>query len=163
MNKMQSFQSFEKGIRKVWDSETKEWWFAIVDVIELLAEPSRVREYWRKMKVRDFAEVSPFWCHFKLKHKSNGRMYDVDCADMRGILRIIQSIPSPKAEPFKQWLATVGRDRIDETADPSKAIDRAFDAYLAQGYSPKWIKNRLNHLKVRRTLESHWRDTGLNT
>lgn len=154
MRDIQSFKPFDEGIRKVWDEKTGEWWYAVVDVVELLAKPSRVREYWRKMKVRDFAEVSPFWCQFKLKHKSNGRMYNTDCANQKGMLRIIQSIPSAKAETFKQWLAMTGSRRLDEIkANP---IEAERERLRLLGFSDKEIDVRLGHLSVGLKLENQW-------
>ncbi|MEM8859199.1 MAG: Bro-N domain-containing protein [Chloroflexota bacterium] len=149
-------------IRHFQDESTEEYWFAIVDVIELLAEPSDPSAYWRKMKIREFKEVVPFWNGFPLKHKKNGRIYETDCAKTEGIFRLIQSIPSPKAEPFRQWLAEVGRDRLEEAADPAKAIARARELYKAKGYSNEWISKRLKHSEVRQSLIAEWQQRNVD-
>ncbi len=156
MSEIQSFEPFEGGIRKIWNKESQEWFFAIVDVVEILAEPTRVREYWRKMKVRDFGDIEPFWYQFKLKHKKNNRTYDTDCANEEGILRIIQSIPSPKAEPFKKWLAMTGARRLEEIRSDPIELER--EKYRLLGYDEEWINARLNSKTVRNELTDEWKN-----
>jgi len=160
MADVEVFDQFEGEIRKVWDDPTGDWWFAVVDVIAVLTHSANPAVYWRQMKKREPELVTN--CNgFPIRHKKNNRIYQTDCANQQGILRIIQSIPSPNAEPFKLWLAEVGRDRIEETADPSLAIERAMEIYLQRGYSDAWIKKRLSGRKVRSTLLAHWSETGV--
>ena len=153
---LEEFEQFEP-IRRIKDEESGQWYFAVVDVIDVLAEPKKAREYWRTMKNRDeTGELRTICTQFSMRNPKNGRMYKTECAPIEGLLRIIQSIPSKKAEPFKQWLAQVGRERLEETADPAKAIARARELYRAQGYSNEWISKRLKHSEVRESLISEW-------
>jgi hypothetical protein len=150
-----------KRIRTAWDEEKQEWYFSIVDVVSILTDQPTQRgasNYWRKLKQRLNEEGSQLVtiCHQLKMQAADGKYYHTDVADTKGILRIIQSIPSPKAEPFKQWLATVGAERIDETIDPELAIDRAFATYLRKGYSKDWINQRILTLQVRNELTSEW-------
>ena len=129
-------------IRFVWDNEREEWYFSIIDVIASLTESSNPRDYWYRVKKRmseeERSELSTFCRHLKLK-STDGKSYKTDVADMQGIFRIIQSVPSPKADPFKMWLAEVGKERIDEIIDPELTIDRALELYARKGYSREWI------------------------
>lgn len=122
-----------KQVRSTWDNEKEEWYFSVVDVVAILTDSKNPRDYWYRVKKRmseeEKSELSTFCRQLKLT-SSDGKKYETDAADMRGILRIIQSIPSPKAEPFKMWLSTVGKERIDEVIDPEQAIDRALATYL---------------------------------
>ncbi|MFK7803231.1 MAG: Bro-N domain-containing protein [Anaerolineae bacterium] len=153
---IEEFEQFEP-IRRIQDEETGEYFFAVVDVIDILAEPKNAGEYWRTMKNRDESGVLRTICtKLSMRHKKTGRNLQTECATIEGLLRIIQSIPSKKAEPFKQWLAKVGQDRLEETADPSKAIARAYELYRQQGYSKDWISKRLKHSEVRGTLIAEW-------
>jgi len=132
----------EQSIRSHWDDEQEQWYFSVIDVVAVLTDSANPRDYWYKMKIRvkgeEGFEPSTVCRQFKMK-SSDGKQRLTDCADTEGVLRIIQSIPSPKAEPFKQWLAQVGTERIEETEDPELAFDRAMQTYLAKGYSKEWI------------------------
>ena len=127
-------------IRSVWDSENEEWYFSVVDIVAVLTESKNPRDYWYRVKKRmteeEKSELSTKYRQLKME-SSDGKMYNTDATDMQGIFRIIQSIPSPKAEPFKMWLAEVGKERIDEIIDPELTIDRALETYLKKGYSSK--------------------------
>ena len=151
-NKIQLFQ--EQKVRTHWDEEQEKWYFSVQDVVQILAETSNVKDYIKKMKKRD-AELSSNWgtiCHLVQMQAADGKMRKIQASDTEGLFRIIQSIPSKKAEPFKQWLAKVGSDRIDETEDPELAFDRAMKTYLAKGYSKEWINQRLKSIEVRKEL-----------
>lgn len=151
-------------IRSTWDSEKEEWYFSVVDIVGVLTNSSDAGAYWRKLKQRLTAEGSEVvtFCHaLKLKSHKDGKMYKTDVADIQGIFRIIQSIPSPKAEPFKMWLAEVGKERIDETIDPELTINRALETYLKKGYSKEWINQRLQAIQVRKELTDTWQDHGI--
>jgi hypothetical protein len=151
-----------KRIRTVWDEEKQEWYFSIVDVIGVLTDQPTQRgasNYWAKLKERlnvEGANELLTICQQLKMPAEDGKMRLTDVADTKGILRIVQSIPSPKAEPFKVWLAKVGAERIDETIDPELAIDRAFATYLKKGYSKEWINQRILSLQVRKELTSEW-------
>ena len=152
-------------IRSVWDNEKEEWYFSVVDVVGVLTESKNPRRYWsdlkRKMKDEEGA-VQLYEKIVQLKMKSSdGKMYTTDAADIQGIFRIIQSIPSPKAEPFKMWLAEVGKERIDEIIDPELTIDRALETYLKKGYTREWINQRLQAIQVRKELTDSWQDHGI--
>ena len=151
-------------IRSTWDSEKEEWYFSVVDIVGVLTNSSDAGAYWRKLKQRLTAEGSEVvtFCHaLKLKSHKDGKMYKTDVADIQGIFRIIQSIPSPKAEPFKMWLAEVGKERIDETIDPELTINRALETYLKKGYSKEWINQRLQAIQVRKELTDTWQEHGV--
>lgn len=151
-------------IRSAWDSEKEEWYFSVVDIVGVLTNSNDAGAYWRKLKQRLTAEGSEVvtFCHaLKLKSHKDGKMYKTDVADIQGIFRIIQSIPSPKAEPFKMWLAEVGKERIDETIDPELTINRALETYLKKGYSKEWINQRLQSIQVRKELTDTWQDHGI--
>lgn len=151
-------------IRSVWDNEREEWYFSVVDVIGSLTESNNPRDYWYKVKKRmseeERSELSTFCRQLKLK-STDSKSYKTDVADMQGIFRIIQSVPSPKAEPFKMWLAEVGKERIDEIIDPELTIDRALEGYARRGYSREWINQRLQAIQVRKELTDTWQDHGV--
>ena len=151
-------------IRSVWDNEREEWYFSVVDVIGSLTESNNPRDYWYRVKKRmseeERSELSTFCRQLKLK-STDGKSYKTDVADMQGIFRIIQSVPSPKAEPFKMWLAEVGKELIDEIIDPELTIDRALESYARKGYSREWINQRLQAIQVRKELTDTWQDHGV--
>ena len=151
-------------IRSVWDNEREEWYFSVIDVIGSLTESNNPRDYWYRVKKRmseeERSELSTFCRQLKLK-STDGKSYKTDVADMQGIFRIIQSVPSPKAEPFKMWLAEVGKERIDEIIDPELTIDRALESYARKGYSREWINQRLQAIQVRKELTDTWQDHGV--
>lgn len=152
-------------IRSVWDNEQEEWYFSVVDVVAVLTGSANPRRYWsdlkRKLQVEEGAnELYEKIVQLKFK-SSDGKMYKTDATDMQGIFRIIQSIPSPKAEPFKLWLAQVGKERIDEIIDPELTIDRALETYLKKGYTREWINQRLQAIQVRKELTDTWLDHGV--
>lgn len=151
-------------IRSVWDNEREEWYFSVVDVIGSLTESNNPRDYWYRVKKRmseeEKSELSTICRLLKLK-APDGKMRLTDVADMQGIFRIIQSVPSPKAEPFKMWLAEVGKERIDEIIDPELTIDRALEEYARKGYSREWINQRLQAIQVRKELTDTWQDHGV--
>lgn len=161
-NNIQIFEG--KKIRSVWDNEKEEWYFSVVDVVGALTDSVNARDYWYKMKKRmtdeEKSELSTICRQLKLK-APDGKMRLTDVADIQGILRVIQSIPSPKAEPFKMWLAQVGKDRIDEITDPELTIDRALETYLKKGYSKEWINQRLQAIQVRKELTDAWQEHGV--
>jgi len=163
-DKIQLFE--DKRIRTAWDAEKEEWYFSVVDVVAVLTEqPTRrsASNYWAKLKERLIAEGSQLLtsCQQLKMKATDGKYYSTDVADTEQLLRIIQSIPSPKAEPFKLWLAAVGRERIDETLDPELTIDRALETYLKKGYSREWINQRLQAIQVRKELTDEWQDRGV--
>lgn len=152
-------------IRSIWDSDKEEWYFSVIDIVGALTESKNPRRYWsdlkRKMKDEEGAiQLYENIVQLKLE-SSDGKKYNTDVADMQGIFRIIQSIPSPKAEPFKIWLAEVGKERIDEIIDPELTIDRALETYLKKGYTREWINQRLQAIQVRRELTDAWQDHGV--
>lgn len=153
-----------RQIRSAWDNEKEEWYFSIIDIVGVLTDSKDPGAYWRKLKQRLKEEGSEFVtnCHeLKMKSPKDGKFYKTDVSDMQGIFRIIQSVPSPKAEPFKMWLAEVGKERIDEIIDPELTIDRALDTYLKKGYSKEWINQRLQAIQVRKELTDTWQDHGV--
>lgn len=152
-----------KQIRSAWDNEEEEWCFSIIDIVGVLTDSKDPGAYWRKLKQRlneEGNEVVTI-CHTLKMQAADGKMRETDVADMQGIFRIIQSVPSPKAEPFKMWLAEVGKERIDEIIDPELTIDRALDTYLKKGYSREWINQRLQAIQVRKELTDTWQDHGV--
>src|SRR3989344_2541394 len=155
-----------KQIRRVWDEEKELWYFSIVDTIAALTNSVNPRDYWFKMKIRvkteEKAELSTLCRQLKLQ-SSDGKYYLTDVASTEGVLKIIQSIPSPKAEPFKLWLARVGYERIEETEDPEKAIQRALATYLKKGYSKNWVDLRLKSIEIRKDLTNEWDERGVKT
>lgn len=151
-------------IRKVWDPTIEEFYFSVVDVCGYLTDSNDPRKYWNKLKERLSAEGSQLvtFCHqLKLKSPGDGKMYKTDCATTEQLLRIIQSIPSKKAEPFKLWLAKVGAERLEEIADPEKAIDRALSYYRQKGYSEEWITQRMQSKEIRKKLTDEWKRVGI--
>lgn len=164
MSDDQSMQLFEnRRIRTAWDEERQEWYFSVVDVIEVLTDSKDSKQYIKKMRARD-PELGSKWgtiCTPVEMIAADGKKRKIQAVDTEGILRIIQSIPSPKAEPFKLWLARVGRERIEETIDPELTIDRALETYLKKGYSREWINQRLQAIQVRKELTDEWQDRGV--
>lgn len=152
-----------RQIRSAWDNEKEEWYFSIIDIVGVLTDSKDPGAYWRKLKQRlkEEGNESVTNCHTLKMHAADGKMRETDVADMQGIFRIIQSVPSPKAEPFKMWLAEVGKERIDEIIDPELIIDRALDTYLKKGYSREWINQRLQAIQVRKELTDTWQDHGV--
>ena len=160
-----SIQLFEdQKIRTAWDAEKEEWYFSIIDVISVLTGTANPRRYWsdlkRKLKAEGVNELYEKIVQLKML-SSDGKRYKTDVANTEQLLRIIQSIPSPKAEPFKAWLAMVGKERIEETIDPEQAIDRALDTYLKKGYSEEWIHQRLLAIRIRNELTDEWKKRGV--
>ena len=160
-DKIQLFE--DKRIRTAWDSEREEWYFSIVDVISVLTDSKDPPAYWRKLKQRLRAEGNEAVtnCHGLKMTAADGKRRLTDVADTEQLLRIIQSIPSPKAEPFKAWLAQVGRERIEETIDPELTIERALVTYLKKGYTKEWINQRLQAIQVRKELTDEWNVRGV--
>ena len=164
MDENHSIQLFEDGrIRTAWDEEQEEWYFSVQDVVAVLSESSDPKQYIKKMRTRD-PELSANWgtiCTPVQMLAADGKMRKIQAANPEGLLRIIQSIPSPRAEPFKRWLAQVGRERIEETIDPEQAIDRALETYQKKGYDTDWIHQRLLSIRVRNELTSEWQERGV--
>ena len=160
-NKLQLFE--EQSVRTHWDEEQEKWYFSIVDVVAILSESIDPQAYWRKIKQRLKIEGNETVtnCHGLKMLAKDGKMRLTDVADTEQLLRLIQSIPSPKAEPFKVWLAKVGYERIEETEDPELAFDRAMETYLAKGYSKEWINQRLKSIEVRKELTDEWSERGM--
>lgn len=160
MTKETAIKLFESNkIRVHWDNDQEKWYFSIIDIIESLTGSKNPRRYWsdlkRKLTKEGFYQLYEIIVQLKLESQ-DGKKYKTDCSDTEGLLRIIQSIPSPKAEPFKLWLAKVGYERIEETEDPEKAFDRAMETYLKKGYSANWINQRLKSIEVRKELTDEW-------
>ena len=161
-DKVQLFE--ERKIRTAWNEDTEEWYFSVVDVVGAVTESENPINYWKvlKKRLKDEGSQSVTFCNqLKMKSHKDGKYYKTDVANTEQILRIIQSIPSPKAEPFKLWLAQVGRERIEETIDPELTIDRALETYLRKGYSREWINQRLQAIQVRKELTDEWQDRGV--
>jgi len=160
-NKIRVFE--DKRVRMEWNEEEQDWYVSIVDVIEVLTDSVNAGAYWRKLKERLKKEGNETVtnCHTLKMLAADGKMRSTDVANTEQLLRLIQSIPSPKAEPFKIWLAQLGKERIDETADPELAIDRAFQTYLKKGYSEKWINQRIKTMEVRKELTDEWQRAGV--
>lgn len=162
---MSNIKVFEaQKVRTHWDDEKELWYFSIIDVIQILTGSNNPRRYWsdlkRKLEQEGFSQLYDIIVQLKLE-SSDGKKYLTDCTDTQGLLRIIQSIPSPKAEPFKQWLAQVGYERIEEDANPELSFDRAMETYLAKGYSKEWINQRLKSIEVRKELTDEWEKRGI--
>jgi hypothetical protein len=153
----------EKQIRTHWDSEMEKWFFSIVDVIGVLTESENPNNYWKVLKNRLKKEGSELVtnCNQLKMQSSDGKYYKTDVADTEQLFRLIQSVPSPKAEPFKMWLARVGSERIDEIEDPEKGIERLMKTYLLKGYSKEWINQRLKSIEVRKDLTDEWENHGI--
>ncbi len=153
----------EKQVRRLWDDKKELWHFSIVDVVEILTGSIRPRRYWNDLKKKlllEGSQLSEKIGQLKMK-SSDGKSYKTDVLDTENILRLIQSIPSPKAEPFKLWLAQVGYERMEETEDPELAFDRAMQTYLKKGYSKDWINQRLKTIEVRKDLKDEWKGKGM--
>ena len=159
-----SIQSFEnKAIRTAWNEEQEEWYFSVTDIVADLTDSADPKQYIKKMRSRD-PELNARWgtiCTLTAMTASDGKRYRTNAANLQGIFRIIQSIPSPKAEPLKQWLAQVGSERIEETIDPELTIDRALETYEKKGYTREWINQRLQAIQVRKELTDEWKDRGV--
>ena len=162
MEKIQIFK--DKKIRTHWDAELGEWYFSVVDVVGALTDSPDPRNYWKVLKhrLKEEGNETVTNCNRLKMLAPDGKMRLTDIADTKQILRIIQSIPSPKAEPFKQWLAQVGAERLDEIADPEQAIMRGADFYRAKGYSEGWINQRLQSIEMRKELTDEWKARGIN-
>ena len=161
MSDIKLFES--KKVRTQWDEKKELWFFSVIDVIEALTGTDRPRKYWNDLKTKlrkEGSELSENIGQLKMM-SSDGKLYLTDVADTTQILRLIQSIPSPKAEPFKQWLAKVGYERIEETEDPELSFDRAMETYLAKGYTKAWINQRLKSIEVRKELTDEWEKRGV--
>ena len=162
-NKIKVFEN--KQVRTLWNADEEEWYFSVVDVCNVLADSASkdLGAYWRKLKQRLKNEGSEVVtnCHGLKMQAADGKYYKTDCLDTKGVLRLVQSIPSPKAEPFKMWLAQVGSERLDEIADPEKAILRGADFYRAKGYTEGWINQRLQTIEMRKELTDEWKSRGI--
>ena len=162
INQIKLFEG--KEVRSIWDVEKEEWYFSVVDVVGALTESNNPRDYWYRVKKRmteeEKSQLSTICRQLKLE-SSDGKKYNTDVADMEGIFRIIQSVPSPKAEPFKQWLAKVGSERVKENANPELAIARAIHTYRRKGYSDKWINTRIKSINARAALTDAWKEHGV--
>lgn len=153
----------QKEVRRQRDEKKELWFFSVVDIIEILTESPRPRKYWNALKTKlekEWSELSQNVGQLKLK-SSDGKFYETDVLDTENILRLIQSIPSPKAEPFKLWLSKVWYERIEETEDPELAFERAMETYLKKGYSKDWINQRLKSIEVRKELTDEWKERGM--
>ena len=160
-NAIQSFEN--KAIRTAWNEEQEEWYFSVTDIVAALTDSADPKQYIKKMRSRD-PELNSRWgtiCTLTAMTASDGKRYRTNAANLQGIFRIIQSIPSPKAEPLKQWLAQVGSERIEETIDPELTIDRALETYEKKGYTREWINQRLQAIQVRKELTDEWKDRGV--
>ena len=158
------FQDTE--IRSIWDSEKEDYYFSVVDVIKVLTDSNNPRNYWNMLKKRlsevEKSELYTKCVQLKMKSPKDGKNYLTDVLDTEGIFRLIESVPSPKAEPFKMWLASLGKERLDEVFDPEIAINRSIDYYRKKGYSDEWIKARLNGILNRKKLTDIWHENGIN-
>ena len=154
---------YDDKVRKIWNATEEEWYFSIIDVCEVLTDSIDATAYWRKLKqrLREEGNETVTNCHALKMKAVDGKMRKTDCANTEQLLRIIQSIPSQKAEPFKQWLAKVGAERLDEIADPELAIERAVQTYRQKGYSEKWIEERLHCIDIRKQLTAEWYRAGV--
>ena len=164
MSPKEQIQLFEeKKVRTVWDDEKEEWFFSVVDVVEVLTDSADPKQYIKKMRARD-PELNASWgtiCTLTRMTASDGKSYRTQAADIKGIFRIIQSIPSPKAEPFKQWMAQVAAERLNQMQDPERSIDQAVADYKRLGYSDAWIKRRIKSIEIRKDLTDQWDKAGV--
>jgi len=163
-DKKTSIKLFEDyKVRTLWDKEKETWYFSVIDIVAILTESKDATAYWRKLKQRLKTEGNETVtnCHGLKMQAPDGKMRLTDVLDTEGVLRLVQSIPSPKAEPFKLWLARVGSERLDEMQDPEIAINRALQFYLAKGYSPEWINQRLKSIEIRKALTDEWQRNGV--
>lgn len=163
---MSNIKIFEnRKVRTQWDAEKEDWWFSVVDIVGILTDKDyeAARKYWKVLKGRlknEGSELVSFYYQLKLQ-SPDGKYYNTDVLDTKGVLRLVQSIPSKKAEPFKMWLTQVGSDRLDEIADPEKAIIRGADFYRAKGYTEGWINQRLQTIEMRKELTDEWKERGI--
>ena len=164
MSQKEQIQLFEeKKVRTVWDDEKEEWFFSVVDVVEVLTDSADPKQYIKKMRARD-PELNASWgtiCTLTRMTASDGKSYRTQAADIKGIFRIIQSIPSPKAEPFKQWMAEIAAARLDQMQDPERSIDQAVADYKRLGYSDAWIKRRIKSIEIHKDLTDQWDKAGV--
>ena len=164
MKKQDAIKIFEdKKVRILWDGEQEKWYFSVIDVIEILTNSDRPRKYWSDLKAKlkkEGSQLSEKIGQLKIK-STDGKAYKTDVADTEQLFRLIQSIPSPKAEPFKLWLAQIATERLDEMQDPELTIDRALEQYLQLGYSENWINQRLKSIEIRKDLTDEWKRRGL--
>ena len=160
-NKIKIFEN--KRVRTAWNADQEEWYFAVVDVVEILTDSPNPQTYWRvlKKRLKDEGNETVTSCNVLKMLAKDGKSRLTDCLDTKGVLRLVQSIPSPKAEPFKMWLAQVGSERLDEIADPEKAILRGADFYRAKGYTEGWINQRLQTIEMRKKLTDEWKERGV--
>ena len=164
MTKETAIKLFEsKQVRSVWDSEAEKWYFSINDIVEVLTESPNPRKYWSVLKTRLKAEGSELAtnCSQLKMQSSDGKFYKTDVADTEQLFRLIQAIPSPKAEPFKLWLAKAARERLDEIEDPEIGIDRLMETYLRKGYTKEWVNQRLKSIEIRKELTDEWENRGV--
>lgn len=164
MTKQDAIQIFEdRKVRTVWDDEQEKWFFSVIDVVEVLTGTDRPRKYWNDLKTKlkkEGSELSEKIGQLKMR-SVDGKNYNTDVADIEQLFRLIQSIPSPKAEPFKLWLAEIAAERLDEIHDPELTIDRALEQYLKLGYSESWINQRLKSIEIRKELTDEWKSRGV--
>ena len=160
-NKIKVFEN--RQVRTLWNAEEEEWYFSVIDVVAILTDSEEPKNYWYVLKNRlkkEGSELLTFCKGLKMR-APDGKMRQTDCLDTKGVLRLVQSIPSPKAEPFKMWLAQVGSERLDEIADPEKAIMRGAEFYRAKGYTEGWINQRLQTIEMRKELTDEWKARGI--
>jgi hypothetical protein len=164
MKQKNAIQLFEdKIVRTIWDVEQEKWFISIIDVVEVLTQTDRARKYWSDLKLKlkkEGSELSEKIGQLKMQ-SSDGKFYKTDVADTEQLFRLIQSIPSPKAEPFKLWLAKIASERLDEMQDPELSIDRALEQYMQLGYSENWINQRLKSIEIRKELTDEWKNRGM--
>ena len=166
-NKLETISNLFEGkeIRSIWDKDKEEYYFSVVDVVAALTDSADANDYWYKLKIRmtkeEKSELSTKCRQLKMLSKKDGKYYKTDTLDTEGIFRLIESVPSPKAEPFKLWLAKLGREKIDEVFDPSKGIDQMIDFYLKKGYTLEWIEARIKAIINRKKLTKVWKDNGI--
>lgn len=164
MDKIKIFEN--RNVRTLWNADEEEWYFSVVDVISILTDNDyqTARKYWKVLKGRlkdEGSELVSFCYQLKMRSPKDGKEYNTDCLDTKGVLRLVQSIPSPKAEPFKVWLAKVGSERLDEIADPEKAMLRGVEFYRKKGYPEEWINQRMLALRTRKNLTDEWKERGI--
>ncbi|MCV9929965.1 Bro-N domain-containing protein [Flavobacterium sp. LS1R49] len=164
MKKQEGIQIFEeKRVRTIWNQEEEKWYFSIVDIIQVLTDSLNSRKYWSVLKIRlkkEGSQLTTICSQLKMQ-STDGKYYKTDVADTEQLFRLIQSIPSPKAEPFKLWLAQIASERLDEMQDPELSIDRALEQYLQLGYSESWINQRLKSIEIRKELTNEWKSRGI--